>query len=560
MLTSNNILSSELPLGLGIAKHKGQGLPQGTKFSELFSSMFQVIETEGSNFVEHSEMAKTHDHAYGHLAGLEAFNFEGMNIDSLSPEELQQILPPGSSELQTMNPAVLQKLLGKIESDSDSAAHQTSMSVESLGSGREANANGINYLIENALSRQEYRIENGHQQLHGTVELANGLQTQKNGSLMDNLVAIDVPASEEIVKSADISTQVHNTVAEFLESEQVEITDVDSILAVNQFTAKTVDGDVDSVSLVPNQNSAEQAVQVSNAQASNENAVEELGLAERLQTQDAAIMSQSQVNTSVTTGAQQPVSVQATTNTPNQAHSSLSQTQWGAASSEASQQAAANAGQNGQSFANQQGGQQNFAAQQQMMQFQEQRSQAIEQQMAVKAVEAELSKADTKEGFLSSELGLGERRSQLPIGLQTINAPVKSPQWGQALGHRVVFMANNQIQQAQLTLNPEKLGPVQVKLQMDRDQQMHVTMTAQHGTTREAMENAIPRLKEMLEQAGIDLASVDVSDQNQFAENQSEEEQGQQMQSTGVANELETAEESVTQTTVVSDNLVDYYA
>jgi len=154
-----------------------------------------------------------------------------------------------------------------------------------------------------------------------------------------------------------------------------------------------------------------------------------------------------------------------------------------------------------------------------------------------------------------------ETRAQLPLGLQSIGLPVTHQKWGQALGQRVVYMANQQIQQAQITLNPEKLGPVQVRLQIDRDQKVNVVMTAQHGVTREAMEAAVPRLREMLEQSGINLGSVDVNDQKQFSESEKEGSGNQQaspsLKGEGDEGRVDNLSDIIVHST---DNVVDYYA
>ena len=154
-----------------------------------------------------------------------------------------------------------------------------------------------------------------------------------------------------------------------------------------------------------------------------------------------------------------------------------------------------------------------------------------------------------------------ESRAQLPVGLQSIGLPVTHQKWGQALGQRVVYMANQQMQNAQITLNPEKLGPVQIRLQIDRDQKVNVVMTAQHGITRESMEAAMPRLREMLEQAGINVGSVDVNDQKQF-ENKEQEQSESQQASSGSDGEMnENRADGATETsTYATDNVVDYYA
>ncbi len=224
------------------------------------------------------------------------------------------------------------------------------------------------------------------------------------------------------------------------------------------------------------------------------------------------------------------------------------------------------ASQQGQPFS--QGGQggqnpQGQASQQQAMMFaqvvKEHKLQAIEQQAAVKSVDESILKLEAKDLLGGAEIASSDRRGQLPLGLQAISQPVKHPQWGQALGQRVVFMANNSMQQAQITLNPEKLGHIQVSLKLDKDQRMHVSLTAQNGMTRESMESALPKLREMLEQAGITLGSMDVSDQKQFSENNSK-----QVASENAASNDQVEEEVIIDapfsTVKTTDNIVDYYA
>lgn len=206
-----------------------------------------------------------------------------------------------------------------------------------------------------------------------------------------------------------------------------------------------------------------------------------------------------------------------------------------------------------------------FSQPQAQVNEQAQKLQVAQNQQSVLASFNELLDTESIRGEktekILGDLGIGlDRKSGLPSALQGINLPVRSPQWGQALGQRVVYMANNNIQEAKITLNPEKLGPVQIKIKIDKDQQMSVSMTAQHGTTRDALENAIPRLREMLETAGISFASVDVSsernfDTQEFADDASENGQRQQGDFASEGDESE-----VTHIIKQSDNLVDYYA
>lgn len=103
----------------------------------------------------------------------------------------------------------------------------------------------------------------------------------------------------------------------------------------------------------------------------------------------------------------------------------------------------------------------------------------------------------------------------------TMQPSVQSEAWGKVLSSRVVWMAREGVQQAQLRLNPANLGPVEVKLHMNNDQ-VNVSFVAQHAATRDALEQALPRLRESLQENGMNLADADVSDQT--SEQESEEE------------------------------------
>jgi len=101
---------------------------------------------------------------------------------------------------------------------------------------------------------------------------------------------------------------------------------------------------------------------------------------------------------------------------------------------------------------------------------------------------------------------------------------MQSEAWGKVLSSRVVWMAREGVQQAELRLNPAKLGPVDVKLHMSNDQ-ANVTFVAQNAATRDALEQALPRLRESFQENGMNLANANVSDQQ--AEQNNEEEKSE---------------------------------
>lgn len=100
---------------------------------------------------------------------------------------------------------------------------------------------------------------------------------------------------------------------------------------------------------------------------------------------------------------------------------------------------------------------------------------------------------------------------------------VGSPGWDQALGQKVVWMVQGAQQTATLTLNPPDLGPMQVTLNVSNNQAT-ANFTAHQPEVRHALEAAMPRLREMLNDAGIQLGQSNVSagtqqqQQNAFGE------------------------------------------
>lgn len=87
---------------------------------------------------------------------------------------------------------------------------------------------------------------------------------------------------------------------------------------------------------------------------------------------------------------------------------------------------------------------------------------------------------------------------------------VGTPAWNQALGDKIVWMAAGAQQSATLTLNPPNMGPLQVVLNVSNEQATASFFSAQ-PEVRQALEAAFPRLREMMNEAGIQLGQATVS-------------------------------------------------
>lgn len=94
-----------------------------------------------------------------------------------------------------------------------------------------------------------------------------------------------------------------------------------------------------------------------------------------------------------------------------------------------------------------------------------------------------------------------------------LEARVGAPGWNGELAQKVVWMVTQQHQVAELHLNPPHLGPLEVILTIGNDAgaQASAQFTSPHWAVREAIEAALPRLREMLADNGIALGNVTVS-------------------------------------------------
>jgi flagellar hook-length control protein FliK len=92
-----------------------------------------------------------------------------------------------------------------------------------------------------------------------------------------------------------------------------------------------------------------------------------------------------------------------------------------------------------------------------------------------------------------------------------IATPVLHPGFGEDLANRVVFLAGQRVQSAELALTPADLGPLAVTIEL-RGQEAHLFFGAAHATTRAAIEDALPRLREMFAGSGLQLADAQIGD------------------------------------------------
>lgn len=98
---------------------------------------------------------------------------------------------------------------------------------------------------------------------------------------------------------------------------------------------------------------------------------------------------------------------------------------------------------------------------------------------------------------------------ELPT-LPRLEHPVGTAAWRQELANTVNLMIDRGEQSATLRLSPEHLGPLEVRIAI-REGETSLWFGAAHADTRQALEQALPRLREQFASAGLSLGQSSVS-------------------------------------------------
>lgn len=102
-------------------------------------------------------------------------------------------------------------------------------------------------------------------------------------------------------------------------------------------------------------------------------------------------------------------------------------------------------------------------------------------------------------------------RSEAPATPQLpVHTPAGQTGWAEDVGNRVVWMTGRGDARAELVLTPAHLGKLEISIQVSGDQTT-AQFVAATSAARDALEQALPRLREVLQQAGINLGEANVS-------------------------------------------------
>ncbi|WP_281544052.1 flagellar hook-length control protein FliK [Grimontia sp. SpTr1] len=187
------------------------------------------------------------------------------------------------------------------------------------------------------------------------------------------------------------------------------------------------------------------------------------------------------------------------------------------------------------------------------------------------------AKADHLAQQLASSFGQQAGTTAAKLDAAVAQTPLQMSQnqteAANALSERVNMMMSKNLKHVDIRLDPPELGRLQIKLSVNNDQ-ASVQFTVANQAARDLVEQSMPRLREMMQQQGLQLSQSSVQHQDaggrqQFAGNQAQQGEGQSGQSGqgdssrfGRGNEQD-ADHSVVNTELyvnTSKDRVDYYA
>ncbi|WP_028239481.1 flagellar hook-length control protein FliK [Stutzerimonas azotifigens] len=159
------------------------------------------------------------------------------------------------------------------------------------------------------------------------------------------------------------------------------------------------------------------------------------------------------------------------------------------------------------------------------------------------------------------------QQAQRPAQVPGQPVPMQQNGWSEQVVDRVMWLSSQNLKSAEIQLDPQELGRLEVRIEMNKDQ-TQVTFLSPHAGVRDALEAQSQRLRDLFTQQGMNLLDVNVSDQSLARGSQGQGGDGQGRGRGGLLGEGgDTGDERLLGTSEISADrtggdrgLVDYYA
>ncbi len=182
--------------------------------------------------------------------------------------------------------------------------------------------------------------------------------------------------------------------------------------------------------------------------------------------------------------------------------------------------------------------------------------------IAASPLQASASSATGQMNSLQAINPLTQSQPLESVNLATMERQLQllEPNAAMQLRDRVLYQFNQKIHTAEVRISPEDLGTVQIKVNLQQDQ-LAVQFVVQQANAKELIEQQMPKLKELLQQQGMNLT------EGQVEQRQSNERQGSQQPDERQANrgyamgkDIEVELPVTPKSAKASERMVDYYA
>lgn len=181
------------------------------------------------------------------------------------------------------------------------------------------------------------------------------------------------------------------------------------------------------------------------------------------------------------------------------------------------------------------------------------------------APETLLTKAVSATEAVRSDLQARPEPTLANQALRQVPGPavaMQQPGWSQQVTDKVMWMSSQNLQSAEIKLDPAELGRLDVKISVNQEHSQ-ITFNSAHAGVRDSLESQMFRLREMFAQQGMQNVDVNVADHSHAQQDQREQAAAGRGQATG---DSDNADEALQHTSIIREQhdgrlgMVDYYA
>lgn len=136
---------------------------------------------------------------------------------------------------------------------------------------------------------------------------------------------------------------------------------------------------------------------------------------------------------------------------------------------------------------------------------------------------------------------------------------MQQPGWSKELTDKVMWMSSQNLKSAEIKMNPAELGRLEIRVQVGQEH-TQISFSSAHAGVRDSLDGQMHRLREMLEQQGMNNVDVEVSGQSpQQQEQQTANGRAGQLGDEGGVDEQQVAVTELDAQTAGHSGLVSHY-